>query len=607
MAFLLSGLITTGQQVAISVLDAKSKEPIPFANVYAEGLTTKTQKHYLSDLKGNVPNELKETSRLTVSYMGYETLVDTVSPGKMRTMHLKPAVLNMSEVVVTAQFAPERVDKSIYKVNVLSSKLIEQKSASNLGELLSGESNIRVSQSGILGASITMQGLSGENVKFLIDGVPVIGRVNGNIDLNQLNLYNVDHIEIIEGPMSVIYGSNAIAGVINIITKENRNSLFSVFSNAYYESVGIYNFNAGASTRLKKHCITIDGSRNFFGGVPTTDTSRSSSWYPHLQYNANASYLYDDTRLRIKLTGEYFHEITQDKGDLMFPYFETAFDNVFNTNRATGILSGSYKLKKERLVSAMFSYATYSKISTNYFKDLTTLNQTEIGRDTSTNNSLMFRAWFNQNTTGAKFNYQSGIDGNSDQGAGDRVGGVTHKIGEYAYFVSGKYDPTHSLSFQPGFRLIYNTIYKAPVIYSMNVRWGMTEHTTLRASFANGFRSPSFKELYMSFKDLNHDVNGNPDLVAEYANYFGLSGMYNRETPNDFVNFEASYSYYDIKDKIQLVVLNTGTTPPVYGYINVSRLKTQSSTLSTTWSFYPKITIKTGIPLNPAIFREMAE
>ena len=53
--------------------------------------------------------------------------------------------------------------------------------------------------------------------RILVDGVPVIGRLDGNIDLSQINLENVDHIEIVEGPMSVIYGSNALAGVVNFI------------------------------------------------------------------------------------------------------------------------------------------------------------------------------------------------------------------------------------------------------------------------------------------------------------------------------------------------------------------------------------------------------
>jgi len=80
--------------------------------------------------------------------------------------------------------------------------------------MLSTELNIRTTHDGALGSSLTMQGLGGEHIKILVDGVPVIGRENGNIDLDQINLQNVDHIEVINGPMSVVYGSNALAGVI---------------------------------------------------------------------------------------------------------------------------------------------------------------------------------------------------------------------------------------------------------------------------------------------------------------------------------------------------------------------------------------------------------
>ena len=130
----------------------------------------------------------------------------------------------MSEVVVTAQYSPQRVDKSIYKIDVIGVKQIDQKAANNLSDLFRDELSIRITQDGTFGSNMSIRGLGGEHVKFLVDGVPVIGRMDGNIDLGQLNLNNVDHVEMIEGPMSVIYGSNAIAGVVNIITKENKNS-----------------------------------------------------------------------------------------------------------------------------------------------------------------------------------------------------------------------------------------------------------------------------------------------------------------------------------------------------------------------------------------------
>ena len=98
---------------------------------------------------------------------------------------------------------------------------MQERGVNNLAEALSNETSIRLTVDPSTGTSIELQGMGGENIKYLIDGVPVVGRVRGDIDLEQINMENVDHIEIVKGPMSVQYGTSAIAGVVNIITKQN--------------------------------------------------------------------------------------------------------------------------------------------------------------------------------------------------------------------------------------------------------------------------------------------------------------------------------------------------------------------------------------------------
>ena len=66
-----------------------------------------------------------------------------------------------------------------------------------------------------------MQGLSSDYIQVLIDGVPIIGRLSGNLNLDRLNLNNIQRIEIVKGPSSSLFGSAAIGGVINLITKKD--------------------------------------------------------------------------------------------------------------------------------------------------------------------------------------------------------------------------------------------------------------------------------------------------------------------------------------------------------------------------------------------------
>ncbi len=581
-----------GQQASIMVIDAKSKEAIPYATVCFQGAASAGLKQCVTDKAGKVPNEIKEKSKISISFIGYETLVDTVEPGETTTLFLVPAVLNMSEFVVTAQMKPEKVDKSIYKINVINSRQIERKAATNLTDLLSTESNMRISQGGVLGTSLSLQGLSGENVKFLVDGVPVVGRINGNIDLNQLNLYNVDHVEIIEGPMSVIYGSNAIAGVVNIITKENRNSSVTAFANAYFESVGVYNFNAGSSVRRKNNQVSLDLSRNFFDGYSSNDTLRSMQWKPRRQNNADAYYLYSGGKTRVKLSIQYFDELIQDKGDLQKPYYETAIDNFYHTIRQTSKAEASYAISPNRQISMVGAYSTFNRKREVYQNDLTTLQKKPAGGDTTLVGSYLLRAWYNRNYPGEKLNYQAGFDGNLEKNGGERIAGGSQQIGDYAGFFSMKYDPDKKITIQPGARFTYNTKYKAPVVYSLNVKYAVTPNTAVRATYARGFRAPSIKELYLDFVDINHNLHGNPDLQAESSHNVNLNFSYNRETSNAYLNTELGLFYNYVDNMIWL--FQVGNDISTYTYGNISKFISQGIQANATISFYPRLTLKGG-------------
>lgn len=593
MVLMLVGAEIFGQQATVTIIDAKTKEPVPYAHVCFEGIYSPVLKHFVTDIDGKVPNDVKETSKVAISYVGYETLADTVQPGIAATLFLVPAVLNMSEVVVTAQLMPERADKSIYKINVINSRQIELKAATNLTDLLSTESNMRISQGGVLGTSLSLQGLSGENVKFLVDGVPVVGRLNGNIDLNQLNLYNVDHIEIIEGPMSVIYGSNAIAGVVNIITKENKNSAATAFANAYIESVGVYNFNAGGSVRKKNNNFSLDLARNFFDGYTTNDSVRSMQWKPRQQYNADAYYLYSGNKTRVKLSIQFFDEIIQDKGDLQKPYYETAIDNTFHTIRQTSKAETSYTISPNRQISLVGAYSTYVRKREVYHNDLTVLEKKLAGGDTTSVSSYLLRAWYNRNYPNNKLNYQVGFDGNLEVNEGERIEGGTQQIGDYAGFLSMKYNPNEKISLQPGARFIYNTKYNAPVVYSVNAKYSVSPNTSIRATYARGFRAPSIKELYLDFVDINHNLHGNPDLKAEYSHNVNLNFSYNRETAKTYFNCDFGLFYNYVDNTIWL--FQEGNDITTYTYGNVSTFISKGMQANGTVSFYPKLTLKGGI------------
>lgn len=212
----------------------------------------KLQTQTTSNVEGIIFIDTKwEKVKLTLKFIGYQSKITSVSEENNKvTMYLDN--LELKTFVVTGQYSESSVDNSVHKIRVIDAQRIEAQGAVNLQELMEQEMNIRVSQDNVLGSSMSMQGLSGENVKILIDGVPVVGRMNGNIDLTQINLNNIERVEIVEGPLSVNYGTNALAGTINLITKKYKQN-FGARAEAYYETIGQYNFSGSVDLAVKGH------------------------------------------------------------------------------------------------------------------------------------------------------------------------------------------------------------------------------------------------------------------------------------------------------------------------------------------------------------------
>jgi len=587
------------QETRINLLDSRSNEPIAYANVLVSSLEDNLEKHgYVSDKNGIVIPIIKEISLIQISYIGYQKYVDTISPAKNYTFNLEAVSYNVDEFVVTGQIVESRQDESIYSVKVINSKEIDQRAAVSIKDLLATESNVRISHDNALGSSISMQGLGGEHIKFLIDGVPVIGRENGNIDLDQLNLQNVDHIEIINGPMSVVYGSNALAGVINIITKTPDRLLFSTNVDAYYESVGVYNLNFNASGTRKRNAFSFSGGRNFFDGFSVNDTTRWQQWKPKEQWNFSGDYKYTFNKAFIKLGASWFQQELRDKGALLPPYFETARDKYFFTKRFVASLDSRYDISKKSQLKLLASYSTYDKIKHTYFTDLTTGNkkliQTE--QDTTEFNNLMMRLVYNLGDEDSKLKFFSGLDLNREEGRGKRIENGYQQIGDYSGFVGLNYSPLRVLYLQTGLRFIYNTKYAAPIVYSLNAKYDISEYFILRASLASGFRAPSLKELYLEFVDVNHDIHGNQNLLAETSVSTNILFQFNSNPKQDYVwGIGINLFNNNIKDNIQLIPKSDNSN--VYTYMNVNRFISRGAELTFNNNIYPWLSLKMGFAL----------
>lgn len=537
--------------------------------------------------------------QVTLQGFGFEKYSQRLSGAEIRRLHtiyLVPANVNLNEVVITAQYEPTVAERSVQKIKVIDKEKITQMGAVNLRDVLSNQLNVRLEQDNILGSGMSLQGISGENVKILVDGVPLIGRLNGNIDLSQINMNNVERIELVEGPLSVQYGTNALAGTINIITKKTQANRHSGGITSYYESIGTYNLTGDAGLSYRRHTLQLSGGRNYFDGwknseLPFTfpksrlaDSLRYQQWKPKEQFFASAAYQYGFKKLDLGLKGAWFDEVILNRGYPRAPYGENTFDDYYKTLRLDNSVSLTGRLGSNWSVNALGAYNYYRRIKKTVYKDLTTLEETLSGssdQDTSSFSLAMSRASFVYAKPGSRFNYELGYDINYESALGKRIDKQLQYMGDYAAFVTTEYKPLSNLVLKPGLRYAHNTVYKTPAVPSLNVKWSITDNHVLRASYAKGFRAPSIKELYFLFVDINHNIIGNQNLRAEKSDNFSLSYNYNRDMKKCRLRFDLSTFYNDIFNLISLAQVNSIE----YSYINVGRYKTTGLQLGGSLNF----------------------
>ncbi len=448
--FLLIPLGSQAQQLLVQ--DAENGQPLIGATISVSGQQLE-KVHYATDLHGKlwIPRAQQQGNEqliVEVSYIGYENYRDTISTGQNYTFKLAARPYMQDEVVVTAQYAPTSLENSVHKVRVISSRKIEQMAAVNLQDVLTNELNIRLSRDNILGAGMSLQGVSGQNVKILIDGVPVIGRLDGQIDLNQINLNEVERIEIVEGPLGVNYGSNALAGTINIITKKEMRSKVRVGLTSYNENIGTFNntLNAGYSIN-KDQSLRFSIGRNYFDGwslgdevLPNfsrqrADSGRVDQWHPKEQYFGRLQYNHrlKDILLTYKLEG--FDETIYNYG---FPRRSLntyiAFDDYYHTRRIDNALMAQGKMNKNFSLNAIAAINYFQRIKESRRKDLVTLKDRRVPetagddtQDTSTFDLYMSRASIATNFDSFFLNGELGYDINYELASGARIdGGEQH-------------------------------------------------------------------------------------------------------------------------------------------------------------------------------------
>lgn len=254
MAFLMlvAGIANAhGGKIVGVVTESSSGKPIPFVSVQIDGSNLGIKAD--SDGRFTLTHVPAGSQVVLISSVGYETQRQKVTVSKGKAVELpvilKATLIDAGGIVVTGTRTPRYIKDAPVFTEVVSKASIDDKSAHNIFEALEGESGIRVEQQcqGCNFSIVRMQGLGADHTQVLLDGQPVYSGLASVYGLQQMSTADVDHIEIVKGAGSALYGSNAVAGAINIVSSIPQNTEGTV--NLEFGQHGTNRYSLTASTR----------------------------------------------------------------------------------------------------------------------------------------------------------------------------------------------------------------------------------------------------------------------------------------------------------------------------------------------------------------------
>lgn len=505
----------------------------------------------------------------------------------------------LEEVVITGESNVMSLSKKLFTVNTIKRKGIENVAGNTLADVLFNNLNISINPDASNGKStVSLFGLDGQYVKILIDGIPIVSDngVGNNIDVTQINLNDVERVEIVEGSMGVLYGDNAVAGVINIITKRGlKDNGWELQLALQEESVGnefeffdkgrhIQNFKATNQVN-DKLSYSIGASRNDFAGfyngfkgpnyvniqdgAVVNDGLRGTEWNPKEQITTSLNVDLNLGKHNIFYKLQYFNEDLDIYNRSVNGRYEdgrlnpTALDKNYNTNRWVSNLNASGSLIGDTKYNVSLSYQNQKRNYKEYVYNILDQETESVQTDAVSQSSNIWysKAFVNNIIPNSEiFNFQLGYEFTNQTGFDAIATGnysndvVKNTITNYELFSITEFNVNKKLSLNPGARFTHSSQFNNHLIWSLSSTYDFTEKLKLKAVVGSAYRAPNFEELFFYFVDSNHNVRGNPNLQPEdgLSIFVNLKDSY-KINKNAYLKTGFNTFYIDLNDAIASV------------------------------------------------------
>lgn len=593
--FCVGAIHAQGISISGKVTSVATGKPLEGATVFLE----KTTRGVIADSEGKYHlNHIKMGEyTLKASFMGYDTFSKKLTVGsENQTINIQLNEINsaLSEIVVTGTGTEHYVKDAPIQTEVITGKALEDYVGRDIEDVLSGLSSSFSFNASDMGSNMQLNGLKSDYILVLLDGRRMSAGVGGQSDLSRINLNEIDRVEIVRGAVSTLYGSDAIGGVINFITKKREQAIsFSTTTrvgehedvnsnNSLKLGYGKLTSNTGIAV---KHThgwrnTTEEWHRNKLETNSVTKTVNRSTDYSlseRLSYDINKS---------LQVYGDAFFYQKWTKRPMGVPNWRLS--DLYYQNQTYGV-GAKYKINRKHFIvydSSFDRYDYYYDYNSREYTDFEDENGKPIihmkgdrvlqsSERRFINNVKGVFTIFTTNTIsiGVEHIWEKLV-------APYRLVGNTATAFNYAGYIQDEWNISEKLNFTAGIRYDKHRDFKNTLTPKASFAYKANDKLTLRANYSQGFKAPTMKELYYHYyatiMSKFKAYYGNKDLKPQKSNYYSLSAEYYynwlklsvtlyHNSLRDMISLQSTETSYDDK---QLLVEET------MHYVNLAKART---------------------------------
>ena len=448
------------------------------------------------------------------------------------TSYAQDSAKTLNEVIVTATKKPIKQSETGKVVDVITQEQLQKSFGKSLGEVLNKQPGMIINGAdNNLGTNQTVytRGASAGNTLIMLDGVPLYDAsgISSEFDLNNFALDNIERIEILKGAQSTLYGSDAVAGVINIISKKGEEKPFNLNINHSMGSYHTYNDAVSISgSNGKGQTYFVSYNKIYNQGFSSAYDSTGKNNFDKDGFDQDVLQLNYSFKPFKKISVRLFGKYNNNKADADPGAF---IDDKDYTNHNNNLIAGTsvdYKLNKgfirfqynsNRFNRSFTDDSLYTNIFEKYSKGkyYGTSNYAELFTSLNLNKNIEFLAGIDYNENSTTQSYLVVPDYGFPSLPISADSAKTSQVSAYASLILKTNNGFHT---ELGGRWNHHNIYGSNFTYSFNPFYLIDDHYKIYANTSSGYHVPSLYQLYSEYgnKNLKPEVSTNYEAGAQY-------------------------------------------------------------------------------------------